>query len=147
MTTFMIRVGNLSGRFVQCRAPMGLSPSSDLDCFLTDWELEGLVGTFKSVDAILIQASSLELFEERIHKLLLNLRKHNIMISKSKFVVGSTLEFGGYLIDAINDSHPRIGPDSKRLTGISTLEPPTSKNKVERLLGVLRSFNSEWTDH
>ena len=48
--------------------------------------------------------------EERLDMLFVRLKKYNIVASSKKFVVGSTIEYGGCIIGSINGGTPTCGP-------------------------------------
>ena len=72
-----------------------MSPSGDWTCHWTDISLEGLQGTYKSVDNILCQGRTMKELDTRLEALLTSLRKYNIVASAKKFTVGSVVEYGG----------------------------------------------------
>ena len=87
LTTFLISAGKMSGRYAYQRAAMGMSPSGDWTCHWADIALEGLLGTYISVDDILLQGRTMKELEARLEALLTNLEKHIIMESEKKLIV------------------------------------------------------------
>ena len=121
---------------------MGLSPAGDWCCHWTDVALEGVEGAYKSVDNILVQAKSMSQLEERLTKLLERLKKFNIIASNKKFMVGTVIEYGGYVIGSSEGGVPTVGPNPARLQAMRDIKPPTNKKDTERLLGLFRTFNA-----
>ena len=72
-------------------------------------------------------------------------RIHNVKISRRKFKIGRSLEFGGFLIDGTS-GELRIGPDPSRIEAIRSMKVPESKKQVREFLGVVWTLES-WTPH
>ena len=118
-----------------------MSPSGDWCCHWTDIALEGVSGAYKSVEDIIIQAKDMKQLEERLDQLFVRLKKYNIVASCKKIVIGSSVEYGGYIVGSINGESPTCGPNSDRLQAIRDIERPTCKKSVERVLGLFRTFS------
>ena len=96
LTTFLLS----TGRYRYCRAPMGLSASSDEWCKRSDMALQGLSGTMKLVDDILIEARDYDELFARLDAVLQRCLEHNLTISLCKMEVGPQVTFAGFQIAA-----------------------------------------------
>ena len=94
LTTFILP----SGRYRYLRIPQGLNASSDEWCRRSDAIIEGIQWAKKIVDDILIWADDLQQLEARINEISLRCRRLNVILSKKKFVIGSSLPFAGYIV-------------------------------------------------
>ena len=105
---------------------MGLSPSGDIFCHRTDKAVQGLEGVLKLVDDCLAAGRNVEELEERLRGLLDRCREHNIKMLKREFKLGSSLGFGGFLIDG-SSGEIQIGPDPARIETTQSMKVPESK--------------------
>ena len=127
LTTFLIP----QGRFRWLRCPMGSCASSDEWCRRSDDAIRGTDGTSKLVDDILVVARTQEELEERLRVVLQKCRKAGITLSKRKFEVGESIEFGGYKI-----SRKGIRPDKRKLEAITAFPRPSNISKLRGFLGL-----------
>ena len=67
---------------------MGLRSTNDVYCAKSDLTIQGVPDTQKIVDDILICAANEKELLERMRTVLVNCRKHNLIIKKSKVEVG-----------------------------------------------------------
>ena len=129
LTTFLLP----SGRYRYTRAPMGLNASSDEWCYRSDAALQGLEGTIKLVDDILVQAPNKKVLKKRMRSLLTRCREKNLILSKKKLKISSSIKFAGHQVSADG-----VRPLPERLAGIR--EFPTPKD-VSALRGFLGAVN------
>ena len=80
--------------------PQGLVCSTDYFNLHTDPYIRNEEGYRKNVDDILTSATNIKQLEDRLKKLLTICRKTNMRLSPSKFQVGSSVVFGGTVIEA-----------------------------------------------
>ena len=78
---------------------MGLSSSSDEFCRRTDEALSGLK-LKKIVDDCILASPSIQNLKEKLHEVSKRCRDNGITLSKSKFEVGTSVNFAGYTISA-----------------------------------------------
>ena len=94
LTTFILP----SGRYRYLRIPQGLNALSDEWCRRSDAVVEGLLWSRKIVDDILIWAPDMSTLQSRIEEISSRCKILNIVLSKKKFIIGSTLPFAGYIV-------------------------------------------------
>lgn len=92
-------------------------------------------GVIKHVDDILVQASTWEMFMERMDTVLREARENGVYISKKKVKYGRRVEYAGFII---------IRTDPKLLKSIR--EFPTQKKAFKGVIGQVQLFNSD-TSH
>ena len=134
LTTFLTPFG----RFQYCRAPMGLSSSGDEFCQRSDKIIEGITGTFKIVDDIIISATDFNELHLKIEKVLQNCRRFNITLSKNKMVISNSVPFAGLII-----SDEGIRPDPDKLAAIKSFPVPKNITDMRSFFGLanqLRQF-------
>ena len=90
------------GKYPFTCLPQGLVCSTDYFNLLTDPSIRNEEGFRKNVDDILTSAKDVRQLEVRLKKLLTVCRKRNMKISPSKFQVGSSVVFGGTVIEALH---------------------------------------------
>ena len=131
-TTFLLP----SGRYRYLRIPQGLNASSDEWCRRSDAILDGLPWAKKIVDDVLIWASDLSELRSRVSQVATNCEKLNIVLSKRKFAIGSTLPFAGYIV-----SDKGIKPDPARVDAIKKFPPPSNLTGIRSFLGLAQQFS------
>ena len=114
MTTFLLP----QGRFRYLCAPMGCSASSDEWCRRSDVAVEGIRGTQKLVDDILVSAPNEDVLKERVQQVLEGCRKAGITLSHRKMQIGTEIKFGGYIFNSDG-----VKPNPENLVGISKFPP------------------------
>ena len=102
------------GKYCFTCLPQGLVWSTDYFNLHTDPSIRNEEGYRKNVDDILTSAGDVRQLEDRLKKLLTICRKRNMKISPSKFQVGSSVVFGGTVIEAQHQKG-----DSKRTVFLS----------------------------
>ena len=122
---------------------MGLKPSSDIFNIQSDKCLQGVVGALKSVDDVLTQASSYRDLKERLINLFCNFEQFNVKIKTSKFCVGESVCFGGFLCGA-NEEGVYVKPGPDRIAAIAEIKPPITKMGLRAFLGMVPQLKS-WT--
>ena len=127
LTTFLLP----SGRYRFCRAPMGLSPSSDGFCERTDIILAPVPDMLKIVDDALLQAPTKEQLLKKLETALACCRKHNLTLSASKMSMGQSIKFAGYLISADG-----VKPDPGQVQALRNFPVPSSLTELRSFLGL-----------
>ena len=127
MTTFLLP----QGRFRYLRSPMGLAPSSDSWCYMSDIVVTGLAWARKIVDDVLIWAKTLEELLLRVRIVLVRCRENRITISLKKLEIGKSITFAGHLI-----SHQGIRPDPVKTEAISKFKEPDNVTDLRSFLGL-----------
>ena len=95
---------------------MGLAPSGNYACQITDQALEGIPNVVKSVDDALCEDRGRDpkALIATIEHVLLAFRKHGIIASAKKLHVGSSAEFGDAIIVGEADG-VQITPNRQRI--------------------------------
>ncbi len=127
LTTFILE----SGRYRYLKGPMGLCATNDAFCEATDRAFEGQKGTQKIVDDGLTGGHDLPHLESRVRKILNKCRELNIVLSKKKFDISSSITFAGHII-----SHNGIRPDPAKVEAIKEFPEPTNLTEVRSFLGL-----------
>ena len=115
---------------------MGCSASSDEWCRRSDIAIQGVPGTQKLVDDILISALTKEIALQRLCMVLDGCRKTGVIISNKKLKMGEEVKFGGYIIN----SHT-VKPNPEKVEGISQFPVPTNVSELRSFLGLVNTFD------
>ena len=91
---------------------------------------------FKCVDDILVASPNKKALLETCDEILKRLESKNIKVSKSKIVMGTRVDYCGYVI-----SDKGISPNEDRITALKHMTPPTTVREVRSLLGALQQLN------
>ena len=126
LTTFI----TTKGRYRYTRAPMGLSSSSDEFCRRTDEALSGLK-LKKIVDDCILASPSIRNLKEKLHEVSKRCRDKGITLSKSKFEVGTSVNFAGYTISANG-----VSADKEKIRAISDFPTPKNVKDIRSFLGL-----------
>ena len=94
--------------------------------------MDGLLWAKKIVDDILIWASSLPELQQRIEVIAKNCSRLNIILSKKKFSIGTSMPFAGYIV-----SDSGVHPDPSRIEAISNLPHPADQTNLQSFLGMV----------
>ena len=132
LTTFILP----SGRYHYLQIPQGLNASSDEWCRRSDAVVEGLLWSQKIVDDILIWAPDMSTLQSRIEEISSRCRILNIVLSKKKFITGSTLPFAGYIV-----SNQGIRPNQDRIAAIRHFPSPKDQTGIKSFLGLANQLN------
>ena len=132
LTTFILP----SGRYRYLRIPQGLNASSDEWCRRSDVAIEGLSWCRKLVDDILVWAANLDELEERMHIIASRCEKLNLILSKKKCAIGTSLPFAGYIV-----SSEGVSPDQERVVALSKFPVPKDSTGVKSFLGLANQFS------
>ena len=122
---------------------MGLSQSRYIFCRHTDKAVQGLSGVHKQINDCLAAGRSRGQLESRLEGLFDTCRLHNIKISKRKFKIWRSLEFGGFQIDGSGEDL-KVGPAPSRIKAVMAIETPSTKRQVREFL-CLASTLEAWT--
>ena len=131
LTTFLLP----SGRYRYTRAPMGLNASSDEWCARSDLAVQGLPGTVKLVDDILVQAPNRETLVKRLRDLYEKCRKAGLVLSKKKLKIGKEVKFAGHRI-----STEGVKPIADRVAGIKNFPRPKDLTEMRQFLGAVNQL-------
>ena len=126
-TTFLLP----SGRYWYLCIPQGLNASSDEWSWCSDAIIDGLPWAKKIVDDILVWAPNLEDLKPRVEQIARNCEKLNIILSKKKFLIGTSLPFAGYIV-----SNDGVRPEPDRVEAIIKFPAPTNVTGVRSFLGL-----------
>ena len=126
LTTFI----TTKGRYRYTRAPVGLSSSSDEFCRRTDEALSGLK-LKKIVDDCILASPSIQNLKEKLHEVSKRCRDNGITLSKSKFEVGTSVNFAGYTISANG-----VSADKEKIRAISDFPTPKNVKDIRSFLGL-----------
>uniref|UniRef100_UPI003A84E045 RNase H-like domain-containing protein n=1 Tax=Litorimonas sp. TaxID=1892381 RepID=UPI003A84E045 len=135
LTTFLTEWGRF--RYLAC--PMGMVSSGDLFIEAMNDILESLFEwCLLEVDDILVCAESLEQLEERLNIIFERCRERGLQLSKAKFVIGSTVEFAGFLID-----EEGVKPLPSKIEALTQFHVPTDVSCLKSFLGLVQIF-TKW---
>ena len=141
LTTFLLPTEQGSALFAYSRAPMGLNSSGDAFCDETDSAFEGLAGTDKLVDDVLIQAKGTQQLEERVQAVLDRARDKGLTFSAKKLQIGRKVKFGGFILDATS-GETLVTPNPDLLQAIKEIPPPKNVPELRRVLGMMNQLTS-----
>ena len=140
LTTFLLPYP-VNGRYRYTRAPMGLKSSGDELNTRTDNIFAGIKNTQKLIDDILCEGDTVESLIKTIKEVLKRCRKYNITVSKSKFKMGTSVKFGGYIV-----SNKGVIPDPDKIEAIMNFQSPTDVKCVRSFLGLINQLTSYHPD-
>ena len=123
------------GRFRFCRAPMGLSASSDEWCARSDEALKGIPGCLKLVDDVLVSGTNMPELLQRIEMVLNQCRKFNITLSRDKLEIGSKVHFAGFEV-----SNKGVRPLPALVDSIRNFPAPTNVSELRSFLGLVQQL-------
>ena len=115
--------------------PQGLNASLDKWCRRSDAIIDGLPWARKIVDDILVWAPNLEDLKSRVEQRARNCEKLNIILSKKKFQIGTSLPFAGYIV-----SNNGVRPDPNRVEAIRKFPTPNATG-VRSFLGLTQQLS------
>ena len=124
------------GRYRYTRAPMCLTSSSDEFCRRSDEVFEGLK-VKKCDDNIIIAALTLKEAEETLRSVAVRSRERGLTLSLSKFEVGTSVKFAGFIL-----SGACISADPDKVSSIVDFETPTCPKDVRSFLGIVNQLGS-----
>ena len=133
LTTFMIP----QGRHAYRRAPMGLNASGDEFCRRSDEALQGIPGTHKLVDDILIEAPDYATLFERFRAVLSGCKEHGITLSKKKVQIGSQVKFAGHIVSANGTE-----PDPEKIQALQDFPAPADLTGLRSFLGLANQLGA-----
>ena len=128
LTTFLLP----QGRFRYLCAPMGLSASSDEWCSRSDEAIQGVPGTQKIVDDILVAAPTEQELLRRVGLVLEGCRTKGITISHRKLEVDQEIKFAGFVVNGDG-----VKPNPEKLEGIMSFPVPTNTGELKSFLGMV----------
>ena len=121
------------GRYKWKRLPFGLKVSSEIFQKRLLQALDGLTGVQCVADDIIIWGSSDAEHDERLHKLLQRCQSVGIVLNKEKCQYRlKEITFLGHIV-----SSSGLKPDPCKVEAIVNMEPPTCKDDVHRLRGMV----------
>ena len=128
------------GRYRFCRAPMGLSVSSDEYVRRTDEHLQGLEYV-KVVDDICVSGATPQECLDHVKALFERCKDRNITLSDKKVQCGNSVKFVGFLLE-----NGEVKPHPDRTRAIADFPVPKDKTGVRSFLGLanqLGMFHSQ----
>ena len=133
------------GRYRWLRMPFGITPAPEYFQQKLDQNLEGLKGTFKIADGILVigQGDDPEKdHDENLRNLLERCRDRNIKLNPKKVVYkADTVPFIGHLL-----TKNGVKPDPSKVDAITNIERPKDVEAVRRLVGMVK-YLSKFLQH
>ena len=88
------------------------------------------------MDDILIWAPDMSTLQSRIEEISSRCKILNIVLSKKKFVIGSTLPFAGYIV-----SNQGVQPNQDRVAAIRKFPSPKDQTGIKSFLGLANQLN------
>lgn len=124
------------GRYRFLRLPFGISSASEVFQKTLTQIFEGLPGVHVYVDDVLIWGNSKQQHDERLRAALKRAEEAGLTFNREKcaFCVKEIMFLG----DAITEHG--ILPSSHLISGVRAMPPPSDKNAVRRMLGVVNYF-------
>ena len=137
LTTFITHLG----RFCYTRAPQGLCSSGDEYCRRGDEALAGIEGIEKLIDDILIYASNYNTLLQRIEQVFQRCLKYGITLSISKYQIGDSVKFAGFIINSTGYSI-----DPERTMALREFPTPKHITDIRSLNGALQQYTVFYPD-
>lgn len=121
------------GRYSFQRMPFGICSAPEVFHRTMEHILEGVEGARVYVDDVVCWGSTLEQHNERLIKVLQNIRKHGLKLNRAK------CQFGVEEITFLGDKLSRAGiePDTRKIKAIREMPRPEDKKGVLRVLGMI----------
>ena len=85
------------------------------------------------MDDILIWAPDMFTLQSRIEEISSRCKVLNIVLSKKKFIIGSTLPFAGYIV-----SDQGVQPNQERVVAIRHFPSPKDQTGIKSFLGLAK---------
>ena len=125
------------GRYRYLRMPFGITPAPEYFQQKLDQNLEGLKGTFKIADDILVIGQGDDPskdHDQNLQNLLDRCRSRNIKLNKSKFHYKcDSIPFIGHVL-----TKDGLKPDPSKIDAITNMERPADVEAVRRLIGMVK---------
>merc|ERR1712215_327267 len=120
----------------------GICSAQDLFNYITDGStiLEAEFKVLKNIDDFLLYGNTLEDLELQIEKLIKLCSKINLKQAPSKFVLNTSVKFGGTIISTEkiqNNSVIFFDPPDKRILAVTEMERPKTRKELQRLTGMI----------
>ena len=121
------------GRYSFQRMPFGICSAPEVFHRSMEHILEGVEGARVYVDDVVVWGSTLEQHNERLMKVLQNIKKHGLKLNRAK------CQFGVTEITFLGDklSSAGIEPDIRKVKDILDMPRPEDKQGVHRVLGMV----------
>ena len=113
------------GKFSYRRLPQGFNDSGDAFGYLTDEIVKDIPRVVKLVDDLLGQ-ECWDALSEGLYRAI----QKNMVVCPKKFQIGTTLSYGGFVLEAKEGCPIKILPDESRLKELLELAPPSSKTEL-----------------
>ena len=125
----------------------GICSAQDLFNYITDGstKLDAEFKVLKNIDDFLLYGTTLEDLELQIEKLMKLCSRINLKLAPSKFVLNTSVKFGGTVISAEkiqNNSVIFLDPPDKRILAVTEMEQPKSRKDLQRLTGMISSLRA-----
>ena len=125
------------GRYRWRRLPFGLNVSSEVFQKRLHQTLEGLEGVHCIADDIVVAGNDDDEHDARVRKFLQRCSEASIRLNKSKCKIGvSEIPFMGHVV-----TDEGLKPDPSKVEAVTKMEPPTDKQGVERLRGMVNHLS------
>ena len=95
-----------------------------------DTIIDGIPWAEKVVDNVLVWASDMQELKTRVEKTATNCENLDIILSKKKFAIGTSLQFAGYII-----SSNGVRPDPDRVEALPNFPTPNNVTGLRSFLG------------
>ena len=132
LTTFLLP----SGRYRYLRIPQGLNASSDEWCHRSDAIVDGLTWAKKIIDDVLIWAPDLLTLRQRIDIIADNCARLNVILSRKKFAIGTSMPFAGYVVTSQG-----IRPDPDRVEAFRNFPTPKDQTALRSFIGLAQQLS------
>ena len=97
--------------------------------------MDGLIWAKKIVDDILIWAPDLTTLRQRIDIIADNCARLNIILSRKKFAIGTSMPFAGYVLTSQG-----IRPDPDRVAAIQNFPTPKDQTALRSFIGMAQQL-------
>merc|ERR1711888_200140 len=137
-----------AGRFRYNVLSQGITSASDLFNMMSESEGNSRFGELwrnclKNMDDILIAGKNMEDLKEKLVTFLTFCRFKNIKLKTSKFLISTSVEFGGCLISKENLSDSVfIEPKQNRIKAFEELKKPTTRKELQVYAGMCSSLQT-----
>ncbi len=129
LTTFITPYG----RFCFRRLPFGITSAPEIYQRIMCDLLSGLPGVVVYMDDVLITGKTKEEHDERLQQVLQIVQKAGLKLNKDKCKIAQTrVDFLGMKLDKDG-----VHPDPAKVAAIIQMTPPTSREEVKRLMGMV----------
>ena len=120
------------GRYMFKRLPFGISSAQDVFQSIMSEMFEDIEGVEVVIDDLLIWGTTEEEHDARLEKVLQRAQQRNLKLNKDKSQIKlKEIKYIGHIL-----SEDGIKPDPKKVTAVTEMKPPTTKEELQRFLGM-----------